>query len=270
MTSEIHVEEARPGILVLRLNRPDKLNAMTARLIEGLHEFLDSIREDSKVRAVVLTGAGRAFSAGFDFRGYGTPSDAPEDGEGRLQAGMRIQQQIADLGDAFRRVRAPIIGAINGAAAGGGMALALFCDVRLAGSSAAFHASFIKRGLGGCDIGVSWLLPRIIGFSRASDLLLTGGTVTADEAERIGLVSTVVDDGKLLDAALDRASMIAENSPFGVWMTKEVLWSNLETPSFRSAVEMENRTQVLTTLTKDHREAVAAFLEKRPPEYQNR
>lgn len=203
MTTEIDVEEARPGILVLRLNRPGKLNAMTAELIDGLHAFLSSIREDSKVRAVVLTGAGRAFCAGFDFRGYGAPATAPEEPEGRPQAGLRVQQQIADLGEAFRRVRAPVIGAISGAAAGGGMALSLFCDVRLAASSAVFHASFIRRGLGGCDIGVSWLLPRIIGFSRAADLLLTGGSVTAQEAERIGLVSTVVDDDKLLQAALD-------------------------------------------------------------------
>lgn len=270
MTSTvIETEEPRPGILLVRLNRPDKLNAMTSELIQGLHEVLDRVRDDSRVRAVVLTGAGRAFCAGFDFRGYGDAPGAVPD-EGRPQAGLRVQEHIVDLGEAFRRVRAPIIAAVNGAAAGGGMALSLFCDIRVMASSAAFHASFVKRGLGGGDIGVSWLLPRLIGFSRASELLLTGGTLDAAEAERIGLVSTVVPDEELLEAALDRASAIAENSPFGVWMTKSVLWANLENPSFRSAVQLENRTQILSTMTEDHQEAVEAFLEKRPPVYRNR
>ncbi|MGV0834338.1 enoyl-CoA hydratase/isomerase family protein [Mycolicibacterium thermoresistibile] len=266
----IEVTEPRPGILQLQLNRPDALNAMNAELIEALHEVLREIRDDSRIRAVVLTGAGRAFCAGLDLRGYGTPPGAPEDGEGRAQAGLRVQKHIAELSEALRRVRAPIIAAVNGAAAGGGMALALLCDIRLAGTSAAFHPSFIKRGLSNCDIGVSWVLPRMIGFSRAADLLLTARTVDAEEAERIGIVSAVVPDDKLIETALDRASAIAENTPFGVWMTKEVLWANLETTNLRGGVELENRTQILAANTKDHREAVTAFLEKRPPNYQNR
>lgn len=266
----IETDEPRPGILLVRLNRPEALNAMNAELIEGLLELTHQIRDDTRIRAVVLTGAGRAFCAGLDLRGYGVAPTSPEGGEGRPQAGLRVQKHIAALGDALRGVRAPIIAAVNGAAAGGGMALALMCDIRVAAASAAFHASFIKRGLSNCDIGVSWLLPRMIGFSRAADLLLTGGSVDAAEAERIGLVSAVVADGALLDAALDRASAIAESTPFGVWMTKDVLWSNLETPSFRSAMELENRTQILAVLTKDHGEAVTAFLEKRPAVYQNR
>jgi len=268
-TPVIETDEPRPNILLVRLNRPEALNSMNADLIEGLHELAREIRDDSRIRAVVLTGAGRAFCAGLDLRGYGVAPGYPDDGEGRSQAGLRVQKHIADLTEAFRRVRAPIIAAVNGAAAGGGMALALMCDIRVAGASSVFHASFIKRGLSNCDVGVSWLLPRMIGFSRASDLLLTGGSVDAQEAERIGLVSAVVPDDELLDAALDRASAIAEFSPLGVWMTKDVLWANMETPSLRSAVELENRTQILSALTKDHREAVTAFLEKRPAVYQN-
>lgn len=265
----VRTEEPRPGILLVTLDRPDELNAMNAALIEDLHTVLRGIREDAEVRAVILTGAGRAFCAGLDLRGYGTPPGAPANQEGRNQTGMRIQQHIADLGDAFRHVRAPVIAAINGPAAGGGMALSLFCDIRVMAESAKFHASFIKRGLGGCDIGVSWLLPRIVGFSRAADILLTGATVDAARAERIGLVAEVLPDDQLLDAAMERAAGIAESTPFGVWMTKEVLWSNLEIPSFRAAVELENRTQILTATTRDHGEAVAAFLEKRPPVYDN-
>ncbi|BBZ05678.1 putative enoyl-CoA hydratase/isomerase [Mycolicibacterium chitae] len=266
----IEVEEPRPGILVLRLNRPEALNAMNAEVIDELHDVLRGIRDDARIRAVVLTGAGRVFCAGLDLRGYGTPQGVPEGSEGRIQASLRVQKHIAELSEALRRVRAPIIAAVNGAAAGGGMALALLCDIRIAGSSTVFHPSFVKRGLSNCDIGVSWLLPRMIGFSRAADLLLTAKSVDAEEAEQIGIVSAVVPDDKLLETALDRGSAIAENSPFGVWMTKEVLWANLETTSLRGGVELENRTQILAASTKDHREAVAAFLEKRPAEYQNR
>jgi enoyl-CoA hydratase len=136
-------------------------------------------------------------------------------------------------------------------------------------SSAAMHASFIKRGISGGDIGASWLLPRHIGFARASEILLTGRTVDAAEAERIGLVSSVHPDEELLAAAIKKAELIAENSPFGVWMTKEVLWSNLEIPSFRAGIDLENRTQILSLMTEDHLESVQAFLEKRPAVYLN-
>ncbi|WP_224389545.1 enoyl-CoA hydratase/isomerase family protein [Pseudonocardia sp. ICBG1293] len=262
-------DRPEPGILRITLKRPGALNAMSAELIEALHDELRAVQEDSGVRAIVLTGAGRAFCAGLDLRGYGDPPGSPAE-EGRSQAGMRVQQHISSLGETFRRVRAPIIGAVNGAAVGGGMALAVFCDIRLMARSAILQASFIRRGLGGTDIGLSWLLPRMVGFARATDLILTGRTVDADEAERIGLVAAVVDDDALQEAALERARLIAGHSPFGVWMSKEVLWTNQETGSFQAAVELENRSQILTALTKDHREAVEAFLEKRPPVFRNR
>ncbi|WP_232295616.1 enoyl-CoA hydratase/isomerase family protein [Parafrankia sp. EUN1f] len=266
----LETTEARPGVLLVRLNRPRALNALNTELVEGLREVLGRIQDDSRVRAVVLTGAGRGFCAGLDLKGYGEIPGAPEAGEGTTQAGMRLQQRIADLADGFRRVRAPIIAAVNGPAAGAGLSISLFCDIRIAAASATFHASYIQRGLGGCDIGVSWTLPRLIGFSRAADLLLTGGSFDAAQAERIGLVSEVVPDDGLLDTALDKASAITAHSPFAVWMTKEVLWSNLEIPSFRAALDLENRNQILCSTTADHQEAVAAFLEKRPAVYTDR
>ncbi|MGA4790704.1 enoyl-CoA hydratase/isomerase family protein [Nocardia sp. AB354] len=268
MSDVIQTEYPRPGILLIRMNRPEALNAMNAELIEALHRVLAEARHDSEVRAIVLTGNGRAFCAGLDLRGYGAPPGAAED-EGRAQAGLRVQQHIAGLVEAFRGVRAPVIAAINGAAAGGGMALALMADIRIIAAEAALHASFINRGLSNCDIGVSWLLPRMIGFARAAQILLTGRSVTADEAERIGLVSSAEPADRLLDAALDTAEAIAGNSPFGVWMTKEVMWSNLETPSLRAAIDLENRTQILAATTRDHREAVRSFLDKRAPVYRN-
>ncbi|ABG92237.1 possible enoyl-CoA hydratase [Rhodococcus jostii RHA1] len=264
----ILTERPRPGILLIRLNRPDELNAMNVDLIEELHEVLAEVRDDSLTRAIVLTGEGRAFCAGLDLRGYGTPQGAIE-GEGRAQLGLRVQKHIAGLVDAFRSTRAPIIAAVNGAAAGGGMSLALMADIRIMSETAVLHAAFIRRGLSNCDIGMSWLLPRMIGFSRAAQIMLTGWSIDAAEAEHIGLASSVEPADKVLEVALDTAEAIAQNSPFGVWMTKEVMWSNLEVPSMRAAIDLENRTQILSSLTRDHREAVVSFLEKRPPEFEN-
>ena len=267
-TEPLLITEPRPGIRLVQMDRPDQLNALDADLVEALHRMLDAVRHDSSVRAVVLTGAGRAFCAGLDLRGYGDVPGAA-DGEGQAQLGMRVQQHIAELVEAFRSARPPVIAAVNGAAAGAGMSLALMADVRIMAQSARFHAAFIRRGLSNCDIGMSWLLPRMIGFSRAAQILLTGRAVDAGEADRIGLAEAV-PDGQLLERALAVATDISGHSPFGVWMTKEVMWANLESPSLRAAVDLENRTQILSSLTADHREAVASFLEKRPPVFRNR
>src|SRR5919106_1478539 len=262
------IEEAKPGIRQITLNRPERLNAMNHELVSAVHNALDELDADHSCRVVVLTGAGRAFCAGLDLKGSG---EAPNtDGVGRAQAGMLSQQHIATLYTHMRQVRKPIIAAVNGAAAGGGLAFALASDIRVAASSAKFNVAFVKIGLSGCDVGVSYLLPRLIGASKAFVMMLTGRFVLADEAERIGLVSRVVPDGQVVDAAMEVADQIIGNSPFGVWMTKEVMWSNLEAGSMQTAIDLENRTQILTTFTEDLPEAMRAFLEKRKPEYRNR
>jgi enoyl-CoA hydratase len=183
---------------------------------------------------------------------------------------MDLQQRIATLVPKLRGLRIPVVAAVNGAAAGGGLALALASDIRIAGRSARFNVAFVRIGLSGCDIGVSWLLPRWIGASRAFELLLTGRIVESDEADRIGLVTRVVDDDDLMDAAFETARQICANSPTGIWMTKEVMWSQLEVSSLQAGIDLENRTQILTTFTEDMGEAVQAFLSKRPPEFRNR
>src|SRR5262249_46332056 len=155
----------------------------------------------------------------------------------------------------------------NGAASGGGLALTLASDIRIAGASARFNVAFVRIGLSGCDIGVSWLLPRLIGASRAYELMLTRRFVDADEALRIGLAVQAVEDGALLDTALETAALIRANSPFGVHMTKEVMWSQLEIGSMAAGIDLENRTQLLASSTHDMAEAVQAFLEKRPPDF---
>jgi enoyl-CoA hydratase/carnithine racemase len=258
----------REGVTLLTLNRPERLNAMSHQLVADLHVALDDVAADPDCRVVIVTGAGRGFCAGLDLKGTGPAPGAG--GLGRPQAGLVGQQHIARLIPHLRSLRQPVIAAVNGPAAGGGLALALGSDIRIAAASARFNVAFVRIGLSGCDIGVSWLLPRLVGVSRAWELMLTGRLIDAAEAERIGLVVRVVPDGEVVDAALETAAAIAGNSPFGVWMTKEVMWSNLETGSLQAGIDLENRTQILTSFSEDMQEALAAFLAKRPPEFRNR
>lgn len=256
-----------PGVAQLTLNRPAKLNAMTAELVQSLHDHLDTIAIDPGVRVVIVTGAGRGFCAGLDLGGYGdTPNTAHL---GRTQAGFATQKHIASLIPHLRSLPQPVIAAVNGPAAGGGFALVLGSDVRLAARSARFNAAFIRIGLSACDIGTSWLLPRLIGAARAQELMLTGRVFDAEEAYRIGLVVDLVDDHALLDAAVAKAGQIMLNAPFGVALTKEGMWSALEIPGMQAAIDLENRQQIMASATADHREAMMAFIERRPPDFHN-
>ena len=257
------------GVTVVTMNRPEKLNAMNVELIDGLYAALDEAGNDPDCRVIVLTGAGRGFCAGLDLGGFGSAPDRGQ-GEGRVQQGFAVQQHIAGLIPRLRKLRQPVIAAVNGAASGGGFALVLGSDIRIAARSAKFNAAFIRIGLSACDIGTSWLLPRLIGAARAQELMLTGRLFDAEEAHRFGLVVDVVDDGHLLERALEEAALVARNTPFGVFMTKEVMWSALEIPGMQAAIDLENRTQIMSSQTADHREAMAAFLEKRDPDYGNR
>jgi enoyl-CoA hydratase len=263
------IEITRPveGIAQITMNRPEKLNAMTTELVQGLHDAFDAIAIDQSVRVVVLTGAGRGFCAGLDITGYGR---APHtEGLGRVQGGFAVQKHIASLIPHMRSLPQPIIAAVNGPAAGGGFALVLGSDVRLASRSANFSAAFIRLGLSACDIGTSWLLPRLIGASRAQELMLTGRNFDSDEAYRIGLVIEVFDNDALLASAYAKAAQIIAHAPMGVAMTKEGMWSALEVPGMQAAIDIENRQQIMLGQTDDFREAMLAFLEKRKAVFTN-
>ena len=265
--STVDVSTPKPGVRLITLNRPEKLNAMNSELVSALHSALDEVGGDNDCRVVVLTGAGRGFSAGLDLGGYGTAPGV--EGLGRVQGGMATQKHIAELIPHLRSLPQPVIAAVNGPAAGGGFALVMGSDIRLAAPTARFNAAFVRIGLSACDIGTSWMLPRLVGAGRAHELMLTGRIFDADEAYRIGLVLEVVPAEALMDRALAEADLIMSNSPMGVYMTKEVMWSALEIPGQRAAIDLENRTQIMVSQTADHREAMAAFLEKRPPSYRN-
>jgi len=262
VSEAVFVETVGTGITQVTLNRPERLNAMNYALISGLHEALDALAEDRTCRVIILTGAGRGYCAGLDLTEGAAPPSAR--GLGRAQAGMKVQKMIAGLVPKLRAMPQPIISAVNGAASGGGLALALASDIRIADASARFNVAFVRIGLSGCDIGVSWLLPRLVGASRAFELLLTGRLIDAAEADRIGLVTRVVDAGQAVASARETAELIVGNSPFGVRMTKEVMWSQLEIGSLQAGIDLENRTQVLSSFTGDLVEAMQAFAEKRP------
>src|SRR6476619_4113009 len=246
----------RPDIAVLTLNRPEKLNALSHELVEDLHTTLDAIRANDDCRVVVLTGTGRGFCSGLDL----TDSN-PDDAGGGTEfprSGMRWQERIADLTAKIHRLRQPVIAAVNGPAYGGGMGIALACDIRIASESARFCTQFIQLGLGGCDIGVSYTLPRIVGAGPAFDLILTARVVDADEALRLGIVSRMSDS--VVDDALAIAETLCCYGKFGLESTKQVLWANLEASSLEAALHMENRGQILALTSGEMLEAAnAAF-----------
>jgi enoyl-CoA hydratase len=215
-----------------------------------------------------VTGAGKGFCAGDDLVDYHPPSWVPTD-VGPFQSNMYQQKYVAQLVPRLRALPQPVIAAVNGATAGAGYALALGADLRLAATSALFVDAFVKIGASGAEMGLSWLLQRIVGATRAAELVLTGRRVDGDEAARIGLVLETVPDGQVVDAALALADQIIVNTPFGTWMGKATLWSNLEISSLTAAIDLEARTQVLTLGTEDGKEQLAAFRERRPPVYKN-
>lgn len=253
---------------MIRLNRPERLNAMTTELVEGLHQVLDQIAIDSECRVAILTGAGRGFCAGLDLTGYG---NAPHTEDmGAVQRSFAVQKHIAGLMSHMRSIPQPIIAAVNGAAAGGGLALVLGSDVRIGAESSKFNVAFIRVGFSACDIGTSWLLPRIVGVARAQEMMLTGRVIDSTEAYRIGLIVDRVPDDELERVAIAKAEQIMLNTPFGVALTKEAMWTALEIPAMQSAIDLENRQQIMASRTEDAREAMMAFIEKRPPNYQNK
>jgi enoyl-CoA hydratase len=267
-TPVIVLERPIPGVVVIRLNRPERLNAMTTELVEGLHQLLDHIAIDSECRVVILTGAGRGFCAGLDLTGYG---DAPNTEDfGAVQRSFAVQKHIAGLMSHMRSIPQPIIAAVNGAAAGGGLALVLGSDIRIGSESSKFNVAFIRVGFSACDIGTSWLLPRIVGVARAQEMMLTGRVIDSAEAYRIGLLVDRVADDDLEKVAIAKAEQIMLNTPFGVALTKEAMWAALEIPAMQTAIDLENRQQIMASRTEDAREAMLAFMEKRPPNFQNK
>lgn len=248
------------------MDRPQRMNSMAFELMVPLREAFERVAQDNDTTCVVLTGTGQGFCSGADT----SESDPPPniDGMTMSRIATKAMTMLADLVPMIQRMPQPVICAINGAAIGGGMCLTLGADIRIAAESAYFRAAGINNGLTATELGLSFLLPRAIGSSRAFEIMLSGRDVPATEAADIGLVSRVVPDDELLGAALDLAERINGWSTQGVALTKRMMWAGLETSSLRAATELESHTQLFVRLTtQNFEEAVRARRDGRPPEF---
>lgn len=256
----VEVEPVSEHVRIVRLNRPDRLNALNFQLVGDLHEALDEVSADPECKVAVLTGAGRAFCAGLDLAEWGTP---PGPGEHpHVKRGTDGQAYMANLVRHIKGISTIVVAAVNGPAFGGGLGLACAADVRFAARDARLCSAYIRTGLTGTDIGISYTLPRLIGAARAFDLILSGREIDGVEAERIGLVSQVHDADALLDATLAYANILAGYTHTGLALTKEVLWHNIDAQSMDAAIAMENRNQTIANQAADVREYMLSYRDK--------
>lgn len=269
MTYEHLLIERDGPVIRATMNRPDELNALNHRLVDELLDFFGGLYWDQSTRIVVLRGAGRAFSAGLDLKEASRDNQAGSSAGGGVPAGLRAQRRISEIVMRMRRCPQPIIACVKGPAAGGGFAMALASDVRVGGETLKMNAAFIRIGLSACDIGVSYFLPRLVGVSVASELMLTGRFIHAQRALATGLVSCVVPDDQVDAEAQKLVDEMLATTPLGLRLTKECLNMAIDAPSLESAIAMEDRNQILAAQSADFREGVAAFLEKRPPSYRD-
>lgn len=245
------------------LNRPDQLNALSYEMVAEITDYLKQVTADTSVRIIVLRGAGRAFCAGLDFD---TDFSAIEAGPAQ---GLLSQQKFSTMIKLMHHCPQPIIALVQGPACGGGFALAVGSDIRIAGESAKMNAAFIKIGLSGCELGMSYFLPRMIGLSVASELLMTGRFIHADRALRCGLVSDVVPDDQLDAAAQDLIDDMLKTSPIGLRMTKETLREGIAATSLEASLAIEDRNQMLCAQGPYLKEGMAAFFKGRDPVYED-
>jgi enoyl-CoA hydratase len=266
MNSPIDFEKRGP-IGLLTLNRPERLNAIDHGMLRALRAFFDDRHRDYETRILVVTGAGRGFCAGLDLK---MDADAWQPGVGPVQNVMTFQEDIADLMVKMRNCPQPIIAAVNGAATGGGLSIAIASDMRIGTEHARFACSYLNLGLGGADVGSSYFLPRIAGSAHAADMLYSGRIVDAAEAKEMGLITKIVTQDDLLPTAFAIADgIVRKASPLGLRLTKQVLNETVTGISLDSALKLENRNQILASQTEDAREARQAWAEKREPTWKD-
>lgn len=262
----IKVEHHPDGIAVIRLDRAQAANAMTLPMVALFRSTIAQLEADPQVRVVVLAASGKAFCAGLDLRAVLMGYDAPR---GPIE-NMDLQERFAGLMKELVAARFPVVAAVNGAAVGAGMGLALAADIRVVGPRAKFLVGAVKVALSAGECGISYHLPRLIGGGRAFEVMLTGRAIDAAEAYTIGLATTLAEDEDLLASALEIARMIADNSPYAIKHTKRVMRANIDAPGLDIAIELENHVQCLALGTEDFKEACLAFAQKRRPVFSGR
>lgn len=259
--STLTFKEVEPGIKMISLNRPECLNAISIAMVMDMLSVINDLYTDESCRVVILTGKGRGFCAGTDL--IEMTEFSKQDIKNKVPAMWKLQKKVSELILGFRNIPQPVIAAVNGVAAGGGMSFALAADIRIAVESAKFIPSFINVGMTSGDMGSSYFLPRLIGQSRASEIMYTGRPVDAREAERIGLVSKVVADDQLIAASVEMARVLLSKSDLGLKFTKEVINSGFDAGSLASAMQVENRQQVVCSVSGSFEENGIAFAEKK-------
>lgn len=266
--SFVTVEKPRPHTTLVTLNRPDRMNAMAFDVMVPFRDALQEISFDNDTRVVIVTGAGHGFCAGADLEDPGWLDIF--DGLTMPGIARRAMKVLDDVIKALRDMHQPVIGAVNGAAIGGGFCLAMATDIRLASDTAYFRPAGINNGLTSAELGLSYFLPRSIGASRAFEIMLTGRDVDANEAERIGMVSRVVERGQLLDACYAIADRIIGHSQVGVELSKQILSAGLEASSLHSHMNHEGHAQLYVRMTtQNFEEAIKARSEGRPPDFKD-
>jgi enoyl-CoA hydratase/carnithine racemase len=254
--------ESRDAIEILTLDRPDALNALSVQMTADLNDYFGGLHDRTDVRVIILRGAGRTFCAGLDIKEHR--------GGGDEEPVVRSYRTQTEIGNIYRKMRScpqPIIALVHGAAAGGGLSLALASDVRYGAPSLRMNAAYIRIGLGGCDMASSYFLPRLVGASLASEMILTGRFINAERALRSGLISELVDEEGLLDAGMALANEMLATTPWGLRLSKQALNLNIDAPSLDHAMAIEDRQQIILGQLEDFREAMTAFVEKRKPVY---
>ena len=268
MSEFIRIEQPQPKVSVITLDRPERMNAMSFDVMVPFREALEEVGHDNATEVAVITGVGRGFCSGADLEDAGIPPNIG--GLGVASIGQRSMGYLSDIVTTMRRMPQPVIAAVNGAAVGGGMCMSLGADIRVASEGAYFRAAGINNGLTATELGVSFLLPRIIGSGRAFEIMLTGRDVHAAEALSIGLVSQVTTDEELLPACYEMAAQISGWSQAGVQLTKKMAWAGLETSSLEAAIGNETTAQLFMRMTtQNFEEAVRARKDGRPPQFED-
>ena len=253
--------EVRDNVGWITLNRPERLNALTFEVYRELTDTFAALRDEREVRAVVITGAGRAFCSGGDVHDI-----IGELFQRDMQGLLEFTRMTCELIRNIRLLPKPVIASLNGTTAGAGACIALASDIRIAAPSAKIAFLFVRVGLSGADMGAAYLLPRVVGLAKATEMLYTGDFVSAEEAERIGLYNHVVAAEELLDRTREMATRLAKGPAFSLMMTKEMLNRELDV-SLDTALEWEAQAQALCMQHPDYREAYEAFVEKREPNF---
>ncbi len=259
----ITFEKRGNGLGILRLNRPDRRNAVSIEMLDELNRFWTSMMKDDEIRVIAFLGQGQSFSSGLDLKSGATvPRGNP--------AVYKMNREGMDIAVKMRKCPQPIVCGIQGYAYGVGFSYALAADIRILAESAKIQATFTRIGLAGTDTATSYILPRVAGFSNAADILLTARTIDAKEAYHMGLGSAIVPDDNLEAAVLEKCAAILANGPFGIRLTKWTLNNSVDVPSLEHMIALEVANQTMTITSKDFMEGVTSLLDKKPPEWKNK